>query len=117
MNGIFPFAVDDFLQLDNHHIQQFHVLSPLILDSIRNLKLILHGIMHRLTVSFPCTTGRFIGSLDEIRRNLRSFPEKIFLNSSRFTKRKMRETDPSVNTDMTIESGQKGDGDRVQCIP
>jgi len=58
LGGLGPFAVDDMLQLVNHHIQQFHVLSPLTLGSILNLKSILMGIMRSISAWFTDATGR-----------------------------------------------------------
>jgi hypothetical protein len=40
--------------------------------------------------------GRFLGALDEIRRGLRSFPEKFFYNLLLFTRGKMRELDSLI---------------------
>ena len=54
--------------------------------------------MHGITVSYPCTMSRFLGALDEIRRDLVSFPENFFFNLSFFTLGKMRETRPPVPT-------------------
>jgi hypothetical protein len=48
--------------------------------------------MHGITVSFPCAMGRFLGSFEDIRCDLCSFPEKFFFTLSVFTRRKMGET-------------------------
>jgi hypothetical protein len=56
--------------------------------------------MHDISVSFPCATGCFMGSFTAIRRDLCSFPEKFFFDLSLFTRGKMRETRPQMDTAM-----------------
>jgi hypothetical protein len=54
---------------------KFQEFSSLALGLFRR---IFHGIMRSITASFPCPTSRFLGALNETRRDLRFFPEKIF---------------------------------------
>ena len=56
-----------------------------------------------------------MGAFTEIRRDLRSFPEKFFFTLSFFTRGKMRETRPSARTVRAKLSAEShADDDRIR---